>query len=241
MIYTCFFNQAQLKNVHRSPVYKQFGLEPEVNAEITRNCDELKDPIIRLQLTEYGCLLWHWRNKEMDNDFWFGITSHRQADKTNVFFDNDTQLVSICDQRNIATWGLCKMKDRQGKDISLAKQAEACHPGITQFIADIYAHFGDFIPEDWNHICQGIFANYWAMHKDDFYNFMAYSWPRVEYAISLLPSHSYTNTKISRGRVTSQKALGYFVERLFILWYLKTGKEIVNIGRTLTIYNRVRG
>ena len=241
MIYACFFQPDQEQLIVDSPLYRPFGLEPVVNPYITKNCPELEDPSLRLQLVEYGCLLWHWRNAIPDIDSWFGITSYRQLDKTKIVFESEDVIKSVCDQHKIASWGVCRMQDHQYQDISLGRQAEICHPGISDFIEDVFDHFSEPVPAAWWQSTRGVYANYWAMHKADFVEYMDYSWPFIAHAITLIGVHPYTTRQNRFKTVTEKKALGYFLERLFILWYMKKDKEVVNVGREMTIRNRAAG
>lgn len=74
-----------------------------------------------------------------------------------------------------------------------------------------------------------LFANYWVMEKPLFVDFMAWSWPLVLKAISK-KTHSYAHFESRISTVTNSKWLGYFVERLFIIWYMKNGLNPANFG-----------
>ena len=80
MIYQCYFKEDQRKQLFKSKPYKRFGLEPEVNPNLFLNCPELESKETRLQLVEYGALLWHWRN--FSESSWIGFTSYRQLVKS---------------------------------------------------------------------------------------------------------------------------------------------------------------
>ena len=75
-------------------------------------------------------------------------------------------------------------------------QAEACHPGLGGFIRDVFARFEIAIPPPWFENNSGIYANYWAMHNDDFIDYMEFSWPLVAFALSLVGRHPYTLNKV---------------------------------------------
>lgn len=239
MIYTCYYAAGQEKLIYPSEVYEGFGLEPDLNKDLLTNCPELKNPSTRLQLVEYACFLWHWRNPKSIKETWIGTTSYRQSDKTLAYFDSSEDIKEITDSFKIATWGLTEMYDRNGKPLPLNKQAEICHPGISEFIEDIFEHFSEEVPPKWYTETSGVFASYWAMNNKDFIKYMEYSWPKIRYALSLSKSHPYTLLENKWGTVTDEKAVGYFMERLFILWYLETGKVVKNIGKIMKVHHNV--
>jgi hypothetical protein len=77
MIYQCYFDPSQQGRLFRNPPYRPFGLEPEVNSEITKNSPELELAENRLQLTEFAAMLHLWRNPPIEDDDWIGFTSYR--------------------------------------------------------------------------------------------------------------------------------------------------------------------
>ena len=56
MIHQCYFAEAQRPRLFQKPVYRGFGLEPEVNLELARNCPELQESRNRPLLCEYVSL-----------------------------------------------------------------------------------------------------------------------------------------------------------------------------------------
>jgi len=70
MIHQCYFAEAQRVRLFQTPVYCGFGLEPEVNPDLARNCPELQEARNRPLLCEYAALLHLWRNPELDPDPW---------------------------------------------------------------------------------------------------------------------------------------------------------------------------
>lgn len=227
MIYQCYFSKGQEPMLFTSDVYAKFGLEPQVNENIAKNTPELEDPSTRLSLTEYGAFLHIYKNDvwKFDSDDWIGFTSYRQLDKTPVMFKNKDLfrhlLNSTCD--GFCGWGYYKTVS------NAATQAEICHPGINQFIKDIFANFNLQIPRRFYEDKYLLFANYWAMRKEFFLDFMAWSWPIVEYAMTQ-KSHPYVSTPSPVGNVDTRKWLGYFMERLFLIWYMGRNYIPTNIG-----------
>jgi len=219
MIYQLFYKPEHRADLFQNDPYKPFGLEPEVNSELLKNCDELTSHKDRLQLVEYGAFLWHWRNDTQDP--WIGFTSHRQKDKTTFSFSSSDEVSKLLSEHDIVGWGKYGLLDRKGFPITLAKQAEVCHPGLNQFISEVFSRFDKKVPMRWFEDNFGFFANYWVMPKDMFHEFMEYSWPMVKWSVENITSSDYYRTQNSYGTVSREKCVGYFLERLFILWYLE--------------------
>ena len=231
MIYQCYAKEEDKKHLFKGGPYKGFGLEPEVNKRLFEKCPELEDPEIRMGLTEYACFLWHWRNKE-NPDKWFGTTSFRQVEKGfHTKFESKDEVMHYLRQHQILGWGEYELlgavdtdKGRVGGfPISVGVQAEACHPGINDFIYDVFKEFGHTIPEGWSTQDHGFFANYWAMSKQLFNEFMEFSWPMVQWSLENVHESKFYKEQPEFSTVTNAKATGYFMERLFILWYLIKG------------------
>jgi len=227
MIYQCYFKKEQEKFLFDSDVYKGFGLEPEVNSSITNNVNELKDPDVRLSLTEYGAFLHIYKNDvwKYDSDDWIGFTSYRQLDKTPIIFKNKELFTNLLNftSNGICGWGYY----RTNSNASI--QAELCHPGINKFIKDILSEFNLEIPKRFYQDKYLLFANYWAMKKEYFLDFMSWSWPIIQYAITQ-SSHPYASMKSPISNVNTKKWLGYFMERLFLIWYMTRNYVPANIG-----------
>jgi len=227
MIYQCYFKKEHEKFLFDSDVYKGFGLELEVNPSIANNVEELNDPSLRLSLAEYGALLHIYKNDvwKYDSDDWIGFTSYRQLEKTPIIFKNKELFKNLLNftSDGISGWGYYKT-------ISNASvQAEICHPGINKFIQDIFSHFNMQIPKRFYEDKYLLFANYWAMRKEYFVDFMSWSWPIIQYAITQ-KSHPYVYTASPISNVDTKKWLGYFMERLFLIWYMDRKYIPTNIG-----------
>ena len=246
MIYQCYARPEDKKHLFKGGPYKGFGLEPEVNPRLFENCPELEDPEIRLGLTEYACFLWHWRNKE-NPDGWFGSTSFRQVEKGfHAKFESKDEVNHYLQQYPILGWGEYKIygdfveEGGAKRSISLGMQAEACHPGINDFILEAFTAHGLKIPDTWATKTHGFFANYWAMSNKLFNEFMEFSWPLVQWSLENVHNSRFFKEQPDYGTVTNAKATGYFMERLFILWYLMKGINPYNPHQEpATLFNRI--
>lgn len=203
-----------------------FGVEPEVNETLFNNCPELESKFNRLQLTEYASYLWHWRNEtKLD---WIGSTSYRQLDKFKHKFKTVEEVETLLKDHDIVAWGEYILRNKFGMPMSLKTQAKICHPGLNEFMLMIFSKFNLEFPAEWGVRCTGFFANYWVMKKHLFDDFMKFSWPMVEWALENIKDTDYYQTQISYATVSSEKCVGYFMERLFIVWYLSRGLEPFN-------------
>jgi hypothetical protein len=227
MIYQCYFKKEQESNLFITDIYYPFGLEPQVNPSITLNCPELEDPATRLSLTEYGAFLNIYRNDvfKKDSDQWIGFTSYRQLDKTPIIFKNKNKfeelLFTICN--GFAGWGYYHTFS------NASHQAEVCHPGINNFINYVFKQLNIKIPERFYKDTFLLFANYWVMTKHMFIDFMEFSWPIIQFA-SQQKNHPYVSEKSPIETVDTRKWLGYFMERLFLIWYMSRNYYPANIG-----------
>jgi len=226
MIYQCYFKKEQEGKLFKSDIYKGFGLEPSVNPAITLNCPELEDPQVRLNLTEYAAFFHIWKNNvyTYDSDWWMGFTSYRQLDKTPVVFECKEMFERLLKMNaGFCGWGFYAVS----RDLS--SQAEHCHPNINKFIKDIFSQVGIEVPKRFYTDKVGIFANYWAMDKGKFVDYMSWSWPIVQRAF-LMKDHIYAKTNSQVQGVSKDKWIGYFMERLFIIWYMIRNYSPGNFG-----------
>ncbi len=229
MIYQCYAKNKHKKNLFSSSVYEPFGLEPGVNAKLFENCQELKDPFSRMQLTEYACFLWHWRNKA-NPDAWFGTTSHNQLKKFETVFKNKSQVTELCVKHEVLGWGRYLMLDARRNPISLKDHTDICHPGLSQYIEEVFQRFGHRVPDLWRTSPVGFFANYWVMKNCLFEDFMQFSWPMVKWSLENIVTTEYYESQHVYGTVSNAKATGYFMEKLFILWYMMRRIEPLGVG-----------
>lgn len=235
MIYQCYFRKDQESKIFKLNPYIGFGLEPEVNPNLFSNCPELESPFNRLQLTEYASFLWLWRNNKVTD--WVGSTSYRQLDKFNHKFTSVSQIENYLKKHDILAWGQYNLCNGRGKSISLKIQADVCHPGLNEFIDLVLSKFNLKIPLGWNSQTSGFFANYWVMKKLLFEDFMNFSWPMVEWSINNIKDTNYYKTQTVYGTVGPEKCVGYFMERLFIIWYLSKGYQPFNPSTPQSLFH----
>ena len=224
MIHQCFYKEGQ--DLFQEEPYEGFGLEPEVNSALYDNCPELETSFNRLQLTEYASFLWNWRNNK--NLKRLGSSSHRQLDKFKFKFHSVAQVENLLKDHDIIAWGEYQLCNKIGMPITLKTQAKVCHPGLNEFMDLVFSKFDMKVPEAWSSKTSGFFANYWVMTRSKFDDFMSFSWPMVEWALKNVKDTDYYKTQISYGTVGPEKCVGYFMERLFIVWYLSRGYEPFN-------------
>ena len=224
MIYQCYFKKGQ--TLFEEEPYKPFGVEPEVNDFLFSNCSELESSFNRLQLTEYASYLWLWRNNK--NLKWIGSTSHRQLDKFKFKFKSISEVERLIDANGIVAWGEYQPRNKLGMPMTLRTQTKVCHPGLNEFMDLVFSKFDLKVPEQWATKTSGFFANYWAMSWPKFDEFMKFSWPMIDWALKNVKNTDYYKTQTSYGSVGNEKCVGYFTERIFILWYLSKGYEPFN-------------
>lgn len=218
MIHQCYFAPEHAAQLFDAEPYQPFGLEPAVNVDLTKNCPELSDTDTRVALSEYGAMLHHWRNPGLDSDGWIGFTSYRQLAKTATGFRSKRDVESLLVHGDYVTWYMWWLGDTKVERLrGTAAQAEANHPGIHQFTRDVFSHFELDIPASYSEPSFAPFANYWVMSRERFTQFMTWSWPIVRHALTL--KHPYLSTPSPLGvRDNKRRAIGYFMERVFVLW-----------------------
>lgn len=237
MIYQCYFKPGQESRLFPQEPYAGFGLVPEVNPRITENCPELADPAVRQHLSEYACFLWHWRNPGENPDDWFGTTSYRQLDKSPFIFYDPQLPADLTRGEQVVGWGFYQMVDRWQAPIPVALQAELCHPGINAFTEMVLRHFGHAMPAAYYAESTGLFASYWVMNRRLFDDFMRFSWPLVEWALAYRGAHEFITNDAPEASVTKARAIGYFAERLFVIWCQLRRRELIVLGPVLRLAN----
>lgn len=234
LIAQCYFRKDQESKLFKDPLYRGFGLEPEVNPNLFQNCPELEDPSVRLALTEYACLLWYYRNQDQLPKEGFGTTSYRQLDK--VDYISTVKDVEVYHDSHISTWGLSEFYDADGNPLPCSLQAEIAHPGINSYIKATVKN----VPDQWYTSNRCILANYWLTNIDSFLNFMEWSWPLVKNALYDFKNktHHYFTNKMNFG-ADPNKAVGYYMERLFSIWSME-GYSINEVVPAKKLYSPVR-
>tara|TARA_R100001244_G_scaffold118861_1_gene88584 strand:+ start:296 stop:1015 length:720 start_codon:yes stop_codon:yes gene_type:complete len=238
MIYQCYPKKENEKSLFSEEPYEGFGLEPEVNESLFLNCPELEDPFNRLQLTEYACMLWHWRNPESNSDDWFGTTSHRQLDKLFYRFSTKEMVDKLVNDHNVVGWGEYSMYGGNKNSISLREHTNICHPGLNEYMEKVLEDFNCTLPARWDSQTTGFFCNYWAMNLDLFNEYMEFSWPIVKNSLNKIKDSNYFKTQTTYLTVSKDKAIGYLMERLFIIWYMRKGITPFNPFTSLPILHR---
>lgn len=203
----------------RHDPYLGFGLEPALNPQLLERCPELNDPGTRLALCEYAAFLNLWRRQTPDQDGWIGFTSYRQLDKSDVVFQSKSQVAELLGRYDLVGWHVWSVRHMRINGLTAAAaQAEWAHRGLHAFTLQILADFGFTLPEGYFSIDRVPYANYWAMSTDNFYRFMDWSWPLVRHALDL--DHPYKHAQSPS--TNNRKAVGYFAERLFVIWMIRS-------------------
>ena len=213
MIYQCYFKRTQEARLFLNLPYRPFGLAPEVNPHITRNCPELDRPEHRLQLCEFVAMLHLWRNPPDDGDDWIGFTSYRQLDKVPTIF-MPGEIEAALRRGDAVTWG------RMQFNVSMATQCDWFHPRLMPFMIQMFRAVGLKIPQTYFTSCEGIFASYWAVRKTDFQQHMEWFYPAIDYCLKNLATDLYLRS--------SPRAASYALERMFMAWCWLNGKRVIN-------------
>lgn len=218
MIHQCYFLAEQRPRLFGHLPYSPFGLEPEIYPSLLNNCPELAAPEARLALVEYGAMLHHWRNPTLDGDAWIGFTSYRQLDKSPVVFGSKDEVEERLDAVDLVAWYVWDVsRVRLGWLRGAAAQAELSSPRLHVFTNDVLRAFNITIPAAYFDGTDIVFANYWAMSREKFTDFMTWSWPIIQHAMHI--DHPYkTHAHALNALDHKGKCVGYFMERLFVVW-----------------------
>lgn len=230
MIYQCFYKRIQASRLFKTECYKPFGLEPNLNQSLFKNCPELECENNRESLNEYACFLWFFRNQDM-LDSHFGSTSFRQLSKSKRVFKNMGNLKKRCGESNIVTWNLSRNTDSSDHPIPVSLATEAHHPHMSSYIRHIFKKLGYQVPPRWYSDTDCIYANYWYLSKSLFIDFMEYSLPVIELALEDFKNFSHAFfTKGEDIHNPSNRRVGYLAERIFIIWYYHRSLDVVNLN-----------
>lgn len=229
MIHQCFFREDQAQQLFPAPPYRGFGLEPDVNPDLTRVCPELEHPAVRLALVEYAAMLYHWRNPDSDHDPWIGFTSYRQLTKSTFQFRDSAQVADLLQQAQLLSWGVWDLRRQRLHWLTgAAAQAEISSPLLHRFTVDVLARFDVKVPAAYFIGAAVPLANYWAMRRDDFDAYMQWSWPIIQWALAL--DHPFKHQSPVLASIDQRKAVGYFAERLFAIWAMREGLQMAVLG-----------
>ena len=226
MIHQCYFAPGQRSRLFSSPAYCGFGLEPEVNADIGRNCPELQSPRNRPLLCEYAALLHHWRNPELDGDSWIGFSSYRQLDKFTTVFQSRREVEELLSGCDIVGWGGYRFHDAgTKKGVSLAEQGERCHPGLTSCLWQLLLRRNEPMPANYLIGNVGLFCSYWVMSRANFEEYMRWSAPLAIWLLEQPDPYL----------ATDRRSVSFVVERLFICWYGLREKRVKYVGAVVEV------
>ncbi len=171
-----------------------------------------------------------WRNPDRHTEPWIGFTSYRQLEKTPVVFSGVAEVERLLAGGDYLSWYVWDLAGvNYGGLTGLAGHSEANHPGIHDFIVDVLTEAGIEVSSRFYLERFVPYANYWVMSTEHFVRYMNWSWPLV--SRSLLMSHPYLDLPSPKGpRDNKARAVGYFMERLFILWVLRERLRGVGLG-----------
>jgi hypothetical protein len=239
MIYQCYFKEEQRAILFEQEPYQEFGLEPVVNPLLLEACPELSDPTTRIALCEYAAFLYLWRRLENERDDWIGFTSYRQLDKSHVVFGSKADVAHQLAEVDLLAWHGCAVGNVRSRRLrGTAAQSELGH-GLHKFTLDMLRPFGIKLPKAYQTAPVAPYASYWILRKAHFAQFMEFSWPIVQAALAA--RHPYKDVP-SRGYWDDQrKRVGYFAERLFIIWSMREALRVKWLGEIAPMdYRRPR-
>jgi hypothetical protein len=167
---------------------------------------------------EYSSMIYLYKNN-IDEDNWIGFTSHKQfiKNKSNFILDESNYLDTLEKLNNydILCWHYLQF------NISISQQAEKYHKNINNNITFLFNEiYKESIPQNFYGDNCGCFANYWIMTKQNFYEFMDWSYPKVQKIVEL--SNKISDLKLGKHYCNSN----FIIERLFLLWYMKFNKIV---------------
>lgn len=238
MIYQCYFRKDQEARLFTQEPYRGFGLEPELNPTLLEVCPELSEASTRVALCEYAAFLYCWRTLDRDGDNWIGFTSYRQLDKSDVVFDTKESIERQLANVDVIAWHGCSVGNVRSRRLrGTAAQSELGH-GMHKFTLDMLRPFGIKLPRAYQTATIAPYASYWVIRKARFVQFMQWSWPIVQAALAT--DHPYKDVP-TRGYWDDQrKRVGYFAERLFIIWSLQEALRFEWLGQIAPMDYRPR-
>jgi len=223
MIYQCYHRPEHRAKLFQRPPYRGYGLEPTVNPGMAKNCPELRDAPTRQFLCEYGAMLNLWRNRPLDWHRWIGFTSFRQLDKTPVQFQTSREVADLVRDHRIIGWGFHDVRPFTTNGLTgAAAQLELAHPGGFAYLTTALKENGLELPSRFSSDPWVLYANYWAMKKTLFRDFMEFSWPTVRWCLETQSQFDYVKT--------DRRSIGFIAERMFIVWYMTRGEHPHRLG-----------
>jgi predicted methyltransferase len=223
VIYQCYFRLEHRERLFGQRPYVGFGLEPETNPEIARRCPELAEPEVRKHLCEYAAMLHIWRNKSYLAEKWIGFTSYAQAEKTPFRFTSSRDVEDALESAQLVGWGWHEVGHyRSGELSGAAAQFEFSHPGGFAYLARALAEFEIRLPQRFHADRWVLFGSYWVLPARLFEDFMAFSWPVVDWCLRTRKEFAYVES--------NPRSIGFVVERLFNVWYMQRGLSTLRLG-----------
>ena len=209
MIYQCHHSKEHVCHLFPFSPYHPFSLESRHS--LSSNCPELEEERNRHQLGEFGAMLHLYRNPPGRD--WIGFTSWRQLQKEALVFCDESVVLAGLHQSDIVGWHWI-----DHGNLTLSRQAEQCHPGITEFLWQHTPYCEAYVRGS-----SGLFASYWVMRWNHFLNWMAFAEPVMLSGLRQIDSDPFL--------LGNSRALGYALERLFIIWYLSNAYRVTIVHR----------
>lgn len=223
MIFQCYFSPDQKTKLFTGPLYRGFGLEPEVNSDISLNCPELESARNRLCLVEHAAMLHLWRNPPPESTDWIGFTSYRQLDKTPFLFEDVEHIRSGLCRADILGWGFASVSHSTINGLTgAAAQLECRFPGAFTYLQAKLNDHGIEVPQRFFTDPSALFANYWVMSRDHFREFMQFMEPILRSCLNDLGRCSFLDSH--------PKSIGHVLERLIIIWYMRRNLTVLQLS-----------
>ncbi len=175
-------------------------------------------------------MLHHWRNPTFDPDPWIGFTSYRQLDKSPAVFGTGDEVEAALSGADLVAWSVWDVSQvRTGWLRGVAAQSELSSPRLHSFTVDVLRAFSITLPQTYYEGFDIVFANYWAMSRDNFSDFMGWSWPIVQHALEI--DHPYKSHAHQLNPLDHKgKSVGYLMERLFVVWTKLRKLKLASVG-----------
>lgn len=180
----------------------------------------ISDPIYLPQIeNEYPAMVYLWQN-ELDQHDWIGFTSHRQLEKgfNTILKNTDEEINQLLKSFDILTWGwLCMNDTRAVYNLdpnvkNVIDQMNFYHSNLSTKMNEVLKFYSlPSVESVLGDVSCALYANYWIMSKDNFKEFMSWSYPLALWLLN--------NPRIYNPHVGHFNDVGLIIERLFIYWY----------------------
>ena len=138
-------------------------------------------------------------------------------------FKTASEVCGLLREHRIIGWGFHDVSPFKSSDlIGAAAQLELAHPGGFAYLTTALRENGHAIPARFSTDTWVLYANYWAMKKSLFRDFMEFSWPVLQWCLRTQKDHAFVHTH--------DRSIGYIMERLFIVWYMTRGEIPHRLG-----------